>query len=181
MPHALQLLLSLWRFTHVPPQFVVPVGQVHVPATHTCEAPHAVAHEPQWAGSVATSTHWSVQNVCPDEHDEAQVREPPQKVPGLHDTPHAPQFASPAFPEHAPAHDVVPVRHGEVSHVASQKPTRLPLRARNCDAVRRKKSQRLRVRSSVMCESVPRFVNVATVVTTPPGTVQRAMVVEFWT
>jgi hypothetical protein len=57
--HAPQWLGVLFRSTHAPAQFFVPLGQleVHMPCVHTSLEAHVFAHAPQLLGSLSVFTH----------------------------------------------------------------------------------------------------------------------------
>jgi hypothetical protein len=72
----------------------------HAPATHSSPAPHACAHEPQFAASVVVSTHASLQSMRAVGHTHAR---PEQLVPNGQTCPHEPQFdVSLVVSRHAP-------------------------------------------------------------------------------
>src|SRR5579883_425335 len=56
VPHAPQLLGSVFVSTHVPAQTDCPAGHAHKPPEHDAPEAHAV-HPPQWATLAVTSTH----------------------------------------------------------------------------------------------------------------------------
>jgi hypothetical protein len=58
-----QLLKSVWRFTHVPEQFVSPVGQTQWPLTQLVPPVHAVQEEPQWFESLCVFVQVPLQLV----------------------------------------------------------------------------------------------------------------------
>lgn len=82
-PQVPQFAASVWRFTHAPLQFVVPVPQVeaHAPLVHTLNAPHAVPQVPQFALSVCVFTHTPLQRVVPAGHAHTPAT---QAVPPVH-------------------------------------------------------------------------------------------------
>jgi hypothetical protein len=51
-PQRPQFAVAVCRFTHVPPQSVVPAGHLHVPLAHVAPAPHALPQAPQFAASL---------------------------------------------------------------------------------------------------------------------------------
>ena len=79
-PHAPQLFGSMPRWLHRCPHVAnVPQSRgVHVPLLHAWPSPHAWPHEPQFALSLATSTHVSLQAVSPVGHGTETL--PPQVI-----------------------------------------------------------------------------------------------------
>src|SRR5438128_2182912 len=67
-----QLLLSVWRFTQVPLQLVVPAAQ-HLPVWQELPPPHTVPHAPQLLLSVSGFTHAPAQAVSAQQLPWAQV------------------------------------------------------------------------------------------------------------
>jgi hypothetical protein len=66
-PHVPQLLVLVWRFWQVPPQFVVPPAQLpHDPLMQDTPEAQVPPHAPQLFGSVLVSTHALPQSVRPD-------------------------------------------------------------------------------------------------------------------
>jgi hypothetical protein len=57
VPHAPQLLLSVWVLTHAEPQWVLPLVHEHAPLLQVRGLEHTVVHEPQWLLSVCSLTH----------------------------------------------------------------------------------------------------------------------------
>jgi hypothetical protein len=68
VPHAPQLWKSLLVSTHLPLQFVIPLGQPHWPAVQTPPVGHADPHAPQFAALVCVSTQAPLQLVVPAGH-----------------------------------------------------------------------------------------------------------------
>lgn len=66
-PQRAQFPGSTWRFTHVSPQSVRPIGHIamHDPPTQICEPGHAVPHAPQFARFDDRSTHAPPQSIWP--------------------------------------------------------------------------------------------------------------------
>ena len=114
LPHAPQLAVSVERFTHAPPQFVVPVGHVatHVLLTHAWPAAHAWPHAPQLTVSVERFTHAPPQFVVPVGHVVTHVLLTHAR-PAKHAWPHAPQLAvsDVRFAQTPPPQSVWPVEH----------------------------------------------------------------------
>ena len=91
LPQAPQFCGSLASERQTPSQTTVPAGQAHDPEMHDWPPPQARSQLPQWFGSVAVSTHWSPQLVCPGA---AQPQPPLRQVwLGPHRFPQPPQFA----------------------------------------------------------------------------------------
>ena len=82
VPHAPQLLRSLWRSVHWPEQRSVDGGQPHCIAVHTFPPVHATPHAPQLVALFVRFTHAPLQSVVPP----VQVVE---HVPLLHTPPSA--------------------------------------------------------------------------------------------
>lgn len=82
LPHVVQLLGSLPRFTHDPLQFAIPGGHTstHAELTQVLPAAQCVPHVPQNCGSIFVSTH------APPPFAGAQA----VGVAASHETPHAP-------------------------------------------------------------------------------------------
>lgn len=70
VPQAPQLLLSLFRSTHVPPHRTCPVGHPdpaawHTPLWHSCPCGQGFPHRPQFRRSVCKFTHSLLQQLVP--------------------------------------------------------------------------------------------------------------------
>jgi hypothetical protein len=120
IPHAPQLVESVWVFTHVimapMPQMVLGIGQSirQAPATHICPIGQALPHMPQLVASVIVLTHVAPHIVVPI----AQAHMPAWHTrPAGQAIPQAPQFMlSVCVSTHpAPAQVVVPMGHTPVS------------------------------------------------------------------
>jgi hypothetical protein len=79
LPHAPQLLPSVFGFVQTPPHVSMPLVQVvaHTPPLHTWPAAQAVPQAPQFFGSLVVMTQDVVlpllQSVSPDEHVDVQL------------------------------------------------------------------------------------------------------------
>jgi len=91
LPQLPQFCGSLASERQTPPQATVPAGQAHDPAKQDWPPTQARPQPPQWFGSVAVSTHWSPQLVCPG----AGQPQPPLRQVWLapHRFPQPPQLA----------------------------------------------------------------------------------------